>query len=215
VTATQSDTGSAGRPPAALVETFLTPAERTVVRWSADQHVARRQALLTDVAAGLAEHPEHRQPALRTLASCAVGEEAAGRDVVDLAWRLLARRAALGVPDDAAVQALLDRDPDPDAAVRVLGVKAARADAAAKDEVWAEMFEKRSVPAGTAVFEVAGLVWQPGQTDLLLPYPHRYLDEAARLSGGGMLVLMSLMRATTPTVADDDVLARMHHAKTR
>ena len=47
-------------------------------------------------------------------------------DDIDLAWRVLARRAALGEYDADAVAALLERDPDPDAAVRAVAVRAAR-----------------------------------------------------------------------------------------
>ena len=197
----------------ALVEPFLALAERTVARWSADADVGSRQEALAGVAAGLAEDPLHRRPALRALAGSASSadhlallDEAAGDDV-DLAWRVLARRAAMGSYDEAASEALLARDPDPDAAVRALGVRAALPDPAAKDAVWAEVFDKRSVPAG-GVFDVAPLFWQPGQSSILLPYAHRYLEEARSLSGGGMLVQMALMRAMMPTVADDEVLAR-------
>ncbi|WP_134742358.1 aminopeptidase N [Nocardioides sp. 503] len=198
---------------AALVEPFLGLAQATVTRWSADRDVPERQRRLADAALALAGG-EHRQPALRALAMSATTDEhlaalddAAGDDL-DLAWRALARRAALGSHDPAAVEALRERDPDPDVSARVLGVSAAQPDAAAKDRVWAELFERRSVPAGGAVIQVAGLFWQPGQSELLLPYAQRYLDEAERLSGGGMLDIMSLMRAMVPSVADDDLLRR-------
>ena len=76
---------------------------------------------LADVAAGLADDPDLTTPALRTLAAAASTEEhlarldrAAGSDV-DLAWRVATRRAAIGEYDEATVEALLERDPDPDA----------------------------------------------------------------------------------------------------
>ena len=80
--------------------------------------------------------------------------------------------------DQAAVEALLERDPDPDAWLRALGVTAARPDEDAKDEVWAELFVKRSVPAGQPMLQLAACFWRPVQHDLLVPWAHRYLDEA-------------------------------------
>ena len=67
---------------------------------------------------------------------------------VDLAWRVATRRAALGQYDEATVEALLERDPDPDAAIRALAVRTARPHAEAKDEAWSELFEKKNVPGG-------------------------------------------------------------------
>ncbi|GEP39385.1 aminopeptidase N [Nocardioides psychrotolerans] len=200
----------------ALVEPFLTLAQRAVERWTPDAQVATAQRRLADVAAALAAVDEHRQPALSTLAATAtddahfalLDEAVAGADDTDLAWSLLTRRAELGDPSPAAVAALLERDPDPDARVRALCVRAAQAEQAAKEEAWTEVFEKRSVPAGTAMSQVASAFWRPGQTDLLLPFAHRYVDEATRLSGGGMLAVMSLFRMMVPGVADDDVIAR-------
>ena len=64
--------------------------------------------------------PEYRAPALRTLAASATtGRALRGCSrpprptTVDLAWRVLARRAALGDHDAAAVEALLDARPRP------------------------------------------------------------------------------------------------------
>ena len=200
----------------ALVEPFLTLAQRAVERWTPDDDVAAARHRLAVVAAGLAADPEHRQPALRTLASAAsdaehfalLDEAAANADDTDLAWWVLTRRAELGDHSPAAVAALLERDPDPDARVRALCVQAARPEQAAKEETWAEVFEKRSVPAGTAMSQVAAAFWRPGQRDLLLPFAHRYVDEATRLPSGGMLAVMSLFRMMVPGVADDDVIAR-------
>ena len=132
----------------------------------------------------------------------------AADDGTDLAWSVLTRRAELGDPSPAAVAALLERDPDPDARVRALCVRAAQPELAAKEETWSEVFEKKSVPAGTAMSQVAMAFWRPGQAELLLPFAHRYVDEATRLSGGGMLSVMSLFRMMVPNVADDDVIAR-------
>jgi len=200
----------------ALVEPFLTLAQRTLERWTPEADVVAGQRRLAEVAAQLVTMPEHRQPALRTLASAAsdashftmLDEAAAASDDTDLAWWVLTRRAELGELSPATVAALLERDPDPDAHVRALCVRAAQSDREAKEEAWTEVFEKRSVPAGTAMSQVATAFWRPGQRELLIPFAHRYVDEAAQLSGGGMLAVMSLFRMMVPGVADDDVIAR-------
>ena len=56
--------------------------------------------------------------------------------------------------------------------------------------MWAQVFDKRSVPAGAPLRELARCFWRPVQHDLLLPYAERYLDEVVRLAGGGMLAVI-------------------------
>jgi aminopeptidase N len=198
----------------AVVEPFLGLAKRAADQWTPISHTPRQLSRLVETAAALAEHPDHRAAALRTLAAAAsepedfdLLEDAAAGDT-DLAWRVLVRRAALGSYDAAAVEALEARDPDPDAWVRALGVTAARPDRDAKDEVWAQVFDKRSVPAGAPLRELARCFWRPVQHDLLLPYAESYLDEVVRLAGGGMLAVMSLARMMFPTVGDGAFLER-------
>ena len=197
-----------------VVEPFLSMALRAADQWSPAVAVPTQLARLAEVAASLAADADHRDPALRTLAASATTAEhfalldAAAADNNDLAWRVLARRAALGEYDAAAVESLLERDPDPDARVRALGVTAARPDESAKAEVWAEIWDKRAVPAGTPLFGVAQSFWRPVQHDLLVPWAHRYLDEVEGLTGGGMLAVGSLLRGMMPTTADEAFLDR-------
>jgi aminopeptidase N len=197
---------------AGVVEPFLAMALAAAEQWSAAVAVPSQLARVAEVAATLAADPEHRAPALRTLAASATDEahfevlEVAATADVDLAWRVLVRRAALGDHDPAAVEALLERDPDPDATVRALGVTAARADDDAKAEAWDRIFRERSVPAGPPLAELAGSFWRPVQHELLLPWTQRYLDEVARLAGGGMLAVGGLVRATFPTTGDEAFL---------
>ncbi len=198
-----------------VVEPFLALALRAAEQWSPVPAVPGQLARLADVAAALAEDPEHRTPALRTLAAAATAPAhfellaRAAEDNTDLAWRTLVRRAALGEYDAAAVEALLERDPDPDARVRALGVTAARPEEQAKAEVWTEIWDKRSIPAGQPLFGLAQCFWRPTQHDLLLPWAHRYLDEVGALvTGGGMLAAGSLVRSTMPTTADEAWIER-------
>jgi len=106
------------------------------------------------------------------------------------------------------VAALLERDPDPDAAVRAVAVRAARPEESAKAEAWTELFERRSVPAGSPTYAVASAFWRPAQHELLVPWAHRFLDEVERLPAGGMLAVMSLLRGMTPVVGDQAYLQR-------
>ena len=199
---------------AGVVEPFLALANRVAGLWTPVVAVPTAKERVADTATELTGVEDHRAPALRTLAATASTEahfallEPHTADNVDLAWRVLARRAALGTYDEAAVEALLERDTDPEAWVRALSVTAARADAAAKDEVWEQLFVKRAVPASLPLIELAPHFWQPVQHELLIPYAHRWLDELERLAGGGMLANSGLMRATAPTVGDQAFVER-------
>jgi aminopeptidase N len=176
--------------------------------------VDRHLASLATACAGLAAEPEHRLPALRVLAACASTEEhlalLAEVDDVDLAWRVLARRAELGGYDADAVAALAESDPDPDSWVRALGVRAARPEAAGKEEAFEAIFTDRTVPAGRALVELGQLLWRPGQDELLRPWTTRYLTEVVSLGGGGMLALGGIIRHLFPYQnADAEFLARV------
>ena len=196
----------------AVVEAFLAMGREVAERWSPLATIDNRQARVADAAAALADHADLRQAALRVLAATATTPEheqqVEAADDLDLSWRLLVRRAERGREDPEQVKALLDRDPDPDAWVRALQITAARPDAAAKDEVWAELFEKKSVPAGITTANIATAFWRPDQTELLMPYAHRYLDEMTHVLDGGMLSRLSLVRAMLPVIGDDEFVAR-------
>ena len=197
-----------------VVEPFLALALRAADLWTPTVSVPGQLARLAGAAAALADHPDLSSPALRTLAASAREEEhfqlldRAGADDVDLAWRVLVRRAALGDHDPAAVEALVERDPDPEAWVRALSVTAARDDEDAKAEVWKHLFEKRSVPAGQPMIIVAQAFWRPTQHDVLLPWAHRYLDELEQLPSVGLLAAAGLIQVTFPSVGDQAFLDR-------
>jgi aminopeptidase N len=200
---------------ASVVEPFLGMALRAAEQWAPLGQMAGLLEQVAVSATALAGVPEHRQPALRTLAASAstgahfaLLDDAAAHDR-DLAWRIAARRAELGDYDEAAVEALLDGDPDPDASARALGVRGARPEADAKEEVWRAVLVDRSVPMGLSLLSVAGLFWRPTQSELLKPFTDRYLEQVTGLTGGGMLSLGSIMRGMFPTaVADQEFLDR-------
>jgi aminopeptidase N len=196
----------------AVGEAFLAMSREVAEHWSPLVAIPDRQARVADAAAALADHPDLRQAALRVLASTATTPDherlVVTADDVDLSWRLLVRQSERGQDDPEQVQALLDRDPDPDAWVRALQVTAARPDPAAKEEVWTELFDKKSWPSDTPGSNTASAFWRPGQTELLMPYTHRYLDEMTHVLGGGMLSRLSLVRSMLPVIGDDEFVAR-------
>ncbi|MEU9452802.1 aminopeptidase N [Streptomyces sp. NPDC048277] len=179
----------------AVIEPYLTLVTTIAELWAPP---AERPALTEAVAAvcrRLAADPGRRQVALRGLARTATGaddlawlRDRAGDDV-DLHWRALAREAELGGDVSAESAALLERDPDPDAWVRALTVRAALPDAAAKAEVWQRLAVDRAVPIGS-VNPVLTAFWRPGQDALLAPYAERYLETIPRLDQGGMIQAM-------------------------
>jgi aminopeptidase N len=97
---------------------------------------------------------------------------------------MAARRAELDQHDPAAVQALLDADPDPDAHVKRLRVLAGHPHAESKEEVWRAFFVDRAVPASRETLELGAVFWRPQQAEMLAPFALRYLDELRTLTGG-------------------------------
>ena len=117
----------------AVVEPFLNVALEIAQRWSAADRIADRARTARRAwRPPSPTTPTSTTPALRTLAAAASSPEhlarldEAARSDVDLAWRVATRRAALGQYDEETVEALLARDPDPDAGVRALAVRTAR-----------------------------------------------------------------------------------------
>ncbi|WP_324788500.1 aminopeptidase N [Streptomyces sp. H51] len=192
----------------AVIEPYLTLAADIAELWAPP---AERAALTAQVAAAcrrLAEDPGRRQVALRGLARTAAdGDDLAwlrthAGDDVDLLWRALVREAELGGRVASASAALLERDPDPDAWVRALTVRAALPDPAAKAEVWQRLAVDRAVPV-SSVGQVATAFWRPAQDELLAPYTQRYLDLLPQLHQGGMIPAMVFTGRLFPPYAID------------
>ncbi|MEU6553262.1 aminopeptidase N [Streptomyces sp. NPDC046915] len=192
----------------AVIEPYLTLAANIAELWAPP---GERDGLTAQVAAAcrrLAANPGRRQVALRGLARTAANaddlawlREQAGDDV-DLRWRALVREAELGgdVASEAAL--LLERDPDPDAWIRALTVRAALPDPTAKAEVWQKLVVDRQVPV-QSVGQVAAAFWRPSQDALLMPYTQRYLDSVPRLHQGGMIAAAAFTNHLFPSQAID------------
>ena len=201
----------AGETSPALIEPFLGQALGVADRWAPAEESPGLLLALADAVLGLVDLPDARQAALRTLASAAstdahwaVLEDAAAQATdLDLAWRIAVRHAALGSYDEAAVDALLAADPDPDASMRRLAVIAARPDLEAKEEVWKAFFVDYSVPASRETLVLGSTFWRPTQAELLAPFAHRYLEELHDLKGG-LLNQGLTIRAMYPLGAGDE-----------
>lgn len=175
---------------ASVVEPYINLAVEAASLWSAP---AEQTALLRQVAATCRDlGPEYRKPALRGFARTALDldqvewlQTEAGDDT-DLQWRALVRKAQLGAPTRAEADALLAKDPDPEAWVSRLQVRAATPDAAEKAAAWQKLVTERAVALST-VHQVAVPFWSPGQEELLAPYAEVYLELVPSFYDGGSM----------------------------
>jgi aminopeptidase N len=109
----------------------------------------------------------------------------------------------LGRLDRDAVDSLTARDPDPDAAARVVLVEAAQPDAAAKAAAWAAVLDGQGVPMGM-LGEFQAAFWQPGQAEVLAPYVERYAAAMEELSKVGMLAALGRTAVLFPLIGIDE-----------
>ncbi|MBO0687940.1 MAG: ERAP1-like C-terminal domain-containing protein, partial [Candidatus Dormibacteraeota bacterium] len=191
-----------------VIEPYLGRATAAAEQWAPD---AEQPALTAEVAAAclkLAQDASRRKVALRAFAHTA-GDldqvawlQAQASDDLDLQWRVLGRKAELGSDTGAEVEALLKRDPDPEAWVRALTVRSAAPDAAEKRAAWQALALDRNVPIGL-VQDVATAFWRPGQGDLLAPYAESYLDLVPDLERGGMIPAMIFTELLFPLFGID------------
>ncbi|WP_328530903.1 aminopeptidase N [Nocardioides sp. NBC_00368] len=189
---------------------FLGMAVTAAELWTAPERVAEQRALVAGAAATLAEDPANRDTALRVVAShastpeqVALAEAGAAEDV-QVAWRLLGRRAELGDYDAEAVAALEARDPDPESWVSALAVRTAQPLAEAKEEAWQVTMVERRLPRTDSAYTLSSAFWRPGQDEVLAPYAPRYLEAVAAIRGGGLLSY-GLQLRFYPAQAGEDV----------
>jgi aminopeptidase N len=198
-----------------VVEPCLGLALTAAQKWAPESRRVGLEAQVAATARQLVDSGVSRQAALRALARTASGEgdltrvRAEAGDDVDLAWYVLQRRAELGEVDTDAVQALQERDPDPDAWIRALCVRASSPSASAKEEAWTTLVE-RAAPI-QAAHTVAAAFWRPGQDAVLAPYAERYIDALPTLHEGGMIPGLALTASLFPVYAIDE--AWVGHAR--
>jgi aminopeptidase N len=197
---------------AGVVEPFLRLAGLVAGKYTPIEAILERRHQVADRAAVLAVNPDLRSGALQSLAANAVTAEhfsvldEAAADDFALAWRVQATRAARGSYDPETVEQLLERDPDPDAAVNALIVRASRNLPEAKEEAWQALYVDQSVPGGPSMGQMIQAFWRPEQRDVLLPFTYRYLEEIPALAGGGMLKVFGLVLGMFPEVGTPDFL---------
>ena len=198
-----------------VAEPCLELALSAAQRWAPESERVDLEAQVAAAARRLMDAGVSRHSALRTLARTATGDDdlatlrqQAGDDL-DLQWYALARRAELGEVDTDAVHALLERDPDPDAWVRALCVRASSPSSEAKDEAWTAMIE-RTVPIQNT-YAVAYALWRPGQDAVVAPYAERYVEAIPTLHDGGMIPGLALTTSLFPVHAIDEAWVR--HAR--
>ena len=129
----------------------------------------------------------------------------AAADDVDLAWRTMVRRAALGRYDADAVEALLARDPDPDARCGPSASPRPGPTRRPRPRCGTSLRAARR-PAGLAVSRFAHSFWRPVQQHLLVPGPplprRGAAWAAAACSSGGADAAMM------PATADEAFIER-------
>jgi aminopeptidase N len=200
-----------------VLEPYLTLGCDAAELWAPDAERDRLTAAVATTCRRLAQDTNRRHVALRALGRTA-GDldevawlQAEAADDVDLRWHALVRKAQLGGETAAEIRLLLDRDPDPDAWVRALAVRAATPDAEARKAVWQTLTVDRTVPI-SSVSQVATAFWRPAQDDLLAPYAQRYLDLLPDIHRGGMIPAMTFTSRLFPLFAVDQ--AFIERAKT-
>ena len=180
---------------------------------------ARHQLLarVGDLCLSLADQPGRRLAALRGLAHSATTAaqlEALASHATDpdLRWRRLARLAELDQLEESEIEWLLAEDPDPDAWVNAVRVRAARPVADAKQAAWQAVMVDRTIPQDV-LGRVGQSFWRPGQDELVTPYAEKFLQSLSELGDAGVLWALTMCRGFYPSVGgDDDFLDRLGHA---
>ena len=191
-----------------VAEPFLQLALTAAQLWAPESARPGLESQVADAARRMVDAGVSRHSAMRVLARTATGEDDLARlreeagDDVDLQWYVLQRRAELGDVDAGAVQALEDRDPDPDAWIRALTVRASSPSAEAKEEVWTALVQ-RTVPVQSARV-VGPAFWRPGQDEVLAPYAERFIEVLPTLHEGGMIPGLALTASLFPVFAIDE-----------
>jgi aminopeptidase N len=186
-----------------MVEPLLRLAVDAAERWAPEAHRSDLMSCVADTCIALAEYRARRQAAIRALARTATSPHhlealrTAAEGDIDLSWRTLVRAAELGRYDQADVDGLAQRDPNPEAWVRALTAQTARPDLDAKQRAWEAIMDHREVPVGL-VRDVATAFWRPGQEELLTAYTERFRAALPSMHHAGMVLAMTLSSAMFP-----------------
>ncbi|WP_285664491.1 aminopeptidase N [Actinorhabdospora filicis] len=94
----------------------------------------------------------------------------------ELRWSILARLCTLGAAGEADIAAELERDPSSEGLKHAATCRAARPDAAAKEEAWNIVLHDREL-SNHVLRAVAEGFWRNEQAELLAPYVDRFFAE--------------------------------------
>ncbi|MFN8074285.1 MAG: aminopeptidase N [Kineosporiaceae bacterium] len=194
---------------AAAREGLLRTAVAAVLDWTAPARVAELGDALAGTLLDLAARAEEagdatgRLSALQGAIAVARGAqrvaelERFANDSVDLRWRWLTTTAIAGALDDAALAALVEADPDPDAVHRAWVVRAARPQAEAKQEAWEALAVARRVPL--QILPAAGRAfWEPTHSAVLAPFGDAFVEVLPDLGAAGMTAIMGTVASMFP-----------------
>jgi aminopeptidase N len=168
-----------------VATSYTAPENRAAVR-------ERWEAGLRDLALAAAPGSDHQLTFVRALAGAAASADSLdlvagildGSHIldglavdVDLRWTLLTALAREGRATDQDIDDELDRDNTISGQENAAGARAAMPTREAKEWAWHEAVERDDVPNET-MRSIAMSFHQPGQDEVLAPYPARYLAMA-------------------------------------
>jgi aminopeptidase N len=108
-------------------------------------------------------------------------EEVPGLKVdTELRWHLLQNLVAAGAVSDEAIEAELDRDQTAAGQRHAAAARAARPNAAAKEEAWRSVVESDELPNAMQA-AIIGAFQHPSQRELLKPYVEKYFAVIANI----------------------------------
>ncbi len=191
-----------------VIEPSLGLLVDTADLWSSPSGRDELLSQVADLCLSLADMPDRRLAAIRGLARSATtaGQlEALSTHVTepDLRWRRLIRLAELGQLDESDLEQLLTEDPDPDAWMNAVRVRAAVPSAEAKAEAWRAVVVDRKIPPDF-LFEVGRAFWRPSQEDLLTPYAEKFLQVLGQFGDSGTMWGLGLSGGFYPMVGGED-----------
>lgn len=115
----------------------------------------------------------------------------------DLRWTLVSGLARAGAFGDAEIDAELAQDNTISGQEKAAGARAARPDAAAKENAWESVVVRDDLPNETQR-SIARAFQQPGQAELLQPYVERYLDTARTVIEKGVWRASEILESFFP-----------------
>jgi aminopeptidase N len=198
---------------ASVVEPVFHLAAGAAEQWASPADRGRLTCLLADTTVALLDHPDHRPTAIRGLATVATTHDQLAvldRLAADhpgdttLQWARLAGLARLGRLDLDEVDALQQRDQDPEAWRNALVARVARPDAAAKREGWDALFADAARLGFTGMRGLSRAIWVAGHDPVLGELTEEFVARLPDLTRLGSKLAGYLTACLFPVVAVDE-----------